>query len=485
MYDDPLARLKDAQARILAGDFQGAVSVGARALLCDNHPEAAFNLLYARWKYRLGRRGAPTRLAVCGWDLSHNAAGRVRALADIHRVATDTEIIGTLFHDWGGNLWGPIRGGDIPVHTISVPTPQQFLTKALDLVCEHPYDVVHLSKPRMPNIVYGLLYKMIWGSRVIMDIDDEELAFTTATNPLPIDALGDHPDWAKIRRHEWTRVAVGCAGMFDAVTVSNVALQNRYGGHIIPHARDGAQFGAVDATARANYRNTLGIGTDDFVVVFLGTPRAHKGLIETARALASLNRRDVHFLIVGDFDDPALKDQVMAVDGVAKHFLPNQPFAALPQVLSTADACVLLQETNTLVSQFQFPAKLVDALAARLVTFVSVTEPLMPLVRDDAVVAVRGDDLACRVARFIDDLPARRRQAGRGHEWFLRHLSRQSCQTNLANIVHAQINPPPLEKMFDNSDISKAFSNLGLFNSELWGNIRHMMGCPSPDNCAV
>ena len=37
----------------------------------------------------------------------------------------------------------------------------------------HPYDLVHLSKPRAPNIIFGLLYKLIWDAMILVDVDDE------------------------------------------------------------------------------------------------------------------------------------------------------------------------------------------------------------------------------------------------------------------------------------------------------------------------
>jgi hypothetical protein len=39
----------------------------------------------------------------------------------------------------------------------------------------------------MPNILFGLLYKLIWGATVLMDIDDEELAFADAEAPLALE----------------------------------------------------------------------------------------------------------------------------------------------------------------------------------------------------------------------------------------------------------------------------------------------------------
>lgn len=448
-------------------DFEAAIRVCAPLVVSDRTPSAAdlaFHLCYARRRYRSARRAATVRLAVCGWDLSHNAAGRVRALADLHAEHVETEIVGTLFNDWGGALWEPIRGGAHPIHPIRVTKSERFLSQALDLVLAHPYDVVHLSKPRMPNVIYGLLYKMIWGAHIVMDIDDEELAFTGTDAPLPLTALGraGTPDWTCLRRPEWTRAAVGLAGMFDAVTVSNVALQRRYGGCLVPHARFAAPFRAAALRSRALRRAQLGIPDSAFVVLFLGTPRRHKGVLETARALASLGREDVHFLIVGDFDDLALRREIEAISGLKRHLVPNQPFSHLAELVTLGDACVLLQDGESLVSKFQFPAKLVDALAAGLITFATPTEPLRPLIRDGAVIAVAEDTLPRQIATFLSDPEARARQSRRGRDWFDAHLSVEACSPSLAELVFQPPELPAPDVLLDDRQQAEAAHFLGL-----------------------
>ncbi|MBS0015519.1 MAG: glycosyltransferase, partial [Arthrospira sp. SH-MAG29] len=73
---------------------------------------------------------------------------------------------------------------------------------------------VHLSKPRIPNIVLGLLYKLVWGARVIVDIDDEELAFVKAEATVDWREL---PPLRDLDSQEWTEIAAGLAQEFDKV----------------------------------------------------------------------------------------------------------------------------------------------------------------------------------------------------------------------------------------------------------------------------
>src|SRR5690625_5433056 len=100
----------------------------------------------------------------------------------------------------------------------------------------------------MHNVSFGVLYQLIWGARVIMYVDDEELSFVKATNALdPFAYIREHgvlPSFNMLGSKTSTQLAVGMAQQFDGVTVSNVELQNRYGGRVILHVRPAIRFEA-------------------------------------------------------------------------------------------------------------------------------------------------------------------------------------------------------------------------------------------------
>ena len=203
----------------------------------------AANVAHTRQKYLASRRtAAKPQVVTCGWSLTDNAAGRAHTLAQIYQEFAEVEIIGCIFSNWGREIWEPMRGSPIPIHTMLIEDPNRIIEQALLLVAAHPAEIVHLSKPRAPNIIFGILYKLLWGARVIFDIDDEELAFVQAETPLAInDYLALHsllPPFEQVTQADWTRLAVGLTDAFDAITVANAALQARYGGQIIGHARD-------------------------------------------------------------------------------------------------------------------------------------------------------------------------------------------------------------------------------------------------------
>ena len=94
---------------------------------------------------------------------------------------------------------------------------------------QHPADLVHLSTPRLPAVVIGLLYKLLWGAAVLVDIDDEELCFVGERQPITLDGLKrlchGLPEPRELMGPLWTRLAVDLAQRFDGRTVANGPLQ--------------------------------------------------------------------------------------------------------------------------------------------------------------------------------------------------------------------------------------------------------------------
>ncbi|MDS1344361.1 tetratricopeptide repeat protein [Planktothrix agardhii] len=395
--------------------------------------------------YQIGER---PKVAVCSWELAHNPAGRAYTLAQIYQAIADVEIIGSIFPKYGRELWEPIRKISIPCHSFTVEDEGLFLEQAMNLVLTHPYDIVHLSKPRMPNILFGLLYKMVWDARVIVDIDDEELAFVKAETPIELEdflkSQGQLPELKNLTGKEWTQIAVGLVKEFDAVTVSNPALKQLYGGQIIRHARDEKHF-QPSSERRSQSRERLGISEDKKVVLFLGTPREHKGLVPTAEALATLGRQDVVFVIVGDFPDPSLKAKLQAIQGVNYLFLGNQPFDEIPNVLAVGDICVFLQDGESPVSQFQIPAKLSDALGMGLTVLLSESVAVADVIGSGVVLPVSESNLEATLGRVLSDEAETQRLGSKAIELFAKEFSYAKNGSMLGLVLGSVMGDQPVK----------------------------------------
>lgn len=404
------------------------------------------NISRTREQYLKSRnKGELLKVVVCGWELAHNAAGRAHTLAEIYReITSDVEIVGSIFPHWGREVWQPIRATTMPIHAFVVEQPDSFIEQAMLLVAAHPADVVHLSKPRAPNIIFGVFYKMLWGAKVIVDIDDEELAFVKSETPF---SLSDYlqvyerlPPLEQLTDAHWTRIAVGLAKEFDAITVSNMALKSRYGGIVIGHARNPKNL-KPSLELRQKSREALGIRPGQKVVLFSGTPRPHKGLLEVAKAIQTLNRDDIIFVIAGSFGERHLqfKAKLQEVAGVKYLFLENQPLSELPSTLAVADCCVLLQDINSPTSTYQIPAKLSDALAMCIPIIATATEALSSIIAAGIATQATSKNLPNKLAEVLDH--SQLSQVNAGKHYFNEHLSiavnakrvRQLHETTVSN----------------------------------------------------
>jgi GT2 family glycosyltransferase len=366
----------------------------------------AANLAQASQKYRSICTGSEKpRAAVCGCDLAQGSAGRVYTLAMLYETFADVEIIGCLFRNRGLNLWKPIGEASIVKHVLVVENENKFLDQAIQLVTAHPYDIVHLSKPKAPNVFFGILYKLIWDAQVLMDIDDEELALVGEESAISIDDYinrhGQLPAPTDLLGREWTRLAVGLAKDFDGVTVCNSTLQQRYGGEIIRHAQDERRFN-FPPELKAKTREKYAIPQDKKVILFFGTPPKHTGLIETAQAIASLGRPEILLCIAGELPGPNLKKELEDIEGCCLRFLPDQPFNAVPELLSIADCCFILQDIASKIAQLQTPAELSDALLSHIPVLCYKSNALEDFESLGAIILVTPQQLSTSAAQFID-----------------------------------------------------------------------------------
>lgn len=436
------------------GRYASAIRSYVSALMLSREEvltaQYGFNLAIARDRYRAERENSESiDVGVCCWDLAHNAAGRAYTIATIYEVIDNVNVtlLGGLFERNGGEIWGPLKRAHLFTQTLLISDEeQQFVYRAADFVLKAPRDVVHLIKPRFPNIIFGIMYKLIWGAQVIMDVDDNELAFVKADSTLKFEEwIAEKPQenlWARLAGQTATRIAVGLAQSFDGVTVANSALQERFGGQVVRHARDPCIFKPTD-DLKTSSRKLWGISSEQQVVMFLGTPRAHKGLLETADALASLQRSEIVYFVVGSFPvgQEGLKSKLEAIQGLTVRFAEDQPQEEVPSILSCADLVILLQDPMSPAAKCQTPAKLSDALAMGLPVLAEVTPGIADLAAQDEqcrqIIPVTRETLRERI-RFILQFPQKHapfNSSTRKDSLFQRQLSLSANATPLQGFL--------------------------------------------------
>ncbi|HWA91137.1 MAG TPA: tetratricopeptide repeat-containing glycosyltransferase family protein [Rhizomicrobium sp.] len=369
--------------------------------------EVADGMRIRHWPATAPRQsaGGRPRLAVVSWCLAHNPVGRAMILAEVAAPHADVELVGPVFPAYGEDLWPPLRDGARAVETYGFLSPSfaAFMEGAIRLVIERPCEIAWVSKPRLPGLLIGFLYKLIHGASVILDIDDDELAFVRADHALSLDEfLADRvpSDWREPYAKRWTQLAASMVGDADAVTACNPVLQRRYGGTLIRHARDARAFDAA-RQSRDSVRAEFGFKPSDKIVLFLGTPRRHKGVLDVARALAQVGDPNAVFCIVGTVLDKELKKELESFYGARIVLHPDQPYSRLAEMNAMADVVCILQDPLDPIVQSQTPAKLTDAIATGTRILATAVPPVLDLMEGGRIVAVSDGNLVAALAAAL------------------------------------------------------------------------------------
>ncbi|MBT8202968.1 MAG: glycosyltransferase, partial [Acidimicrobiia bacterium] len=333
------------------------------------------------------------RAAVVAWDLAHNMAARARVLADLLSTFAETDMVGALFDDFGSELWPPLR--DRPNEPITFPAHglTDFLAQAYAVAAATgDYQLLHICKPRFPGLLYGALLQRANNCSILLDIDENEQSFVG--DHAPAVEVGTDELEALKRPMDEAGTALGIALGLDAPvrTVSNVALQRHLGGSIIRHARDEHDFEMSDEL-RAHGRELLGANERDFVILFMGTPRPHKGLDVIVEALGLLDD-DFVLHVVGSTGQLGVDTSRARV---VSH--PLVPFSEVPVWLAGCDAIVLMQDPQHPISQFQIPAKIADGLSMGLPVVATDVPPMDDLPPN---VVLRANDAPALAQRLLE-----------------------------------------------------------------------------------
>ncbi len=290
------------------------------------------------------------------FDLSDNSLGRAALLAQAASKVHEVELIGPIKPR---GLWEPVKDIPFPVKSFPWKRYPAFFPVLGKMIQAIDGDIVVACKLRPTSFGVGVM-KNILSRKVplIVDIDDWELGFylhsgfwgtvgraLNLSNPngLPYTWLMEH----------WVRRA-------DAVIVSNRFLQRRFSGTLFYHCRDTDALDPEKFDGLA-MKKKLGLESRK-IVMFLGTPRAHKGIEDLFFALENISDPSVCVVVIGAGKelDEMVKRHEKFKDRIK--ILPKVPFAELPGYLSAADI-VAIPQRATSDTAGQMPAKIFDAMS--------------------------------------------------------------------------------------------------------------------------
>lgn len=270
----------------------------------------------------------------------------------------------------GEDLWLPVRGTDFAAACSVVRTHNELVALATAV------DLVIAVKPQPGS--FGRAIKLPPEIPVLLDIDDPDLESITSKGNLPkaiVKSIVRAPQF-------WAAKRLARSVSRYPKIVSNPVLQKRYGGHIVPHAREDNGPGDMHTTTAPR-------------VVFVGTNRRHKG---TSLLREAVNRQSHSGMTLIVTDAPPADARAH------ERWVGQTSFSKGLDLVASGDIVVIPSMPGEIHSQAQLPAKLIDAMMAGRAVIVSDFAPLRWAVGDTGLVFRPGsaDSLSRNLRRLTD-----------------------------------------------------------------------------------
>jgi glycosyltransferase involved in cell wall biosynthesis len=343
------------------------------------------------------------KVSVVASDLSRNATGRADLLARLLTPRYEVEVVGPRF---GPEIWRPARESSVPYRSLPGARHPRFAARVPGLLELIDGDIVYASKPLATSFGLALLARARRPRPLLLDVDDWEVGFFYRSGVGG--RIGRFVNLANPNGLPWTWMMERLVRRADAATVANRFLERRFGGTLIPHVRDTEAWDPA-RYSRDAARALLEAGNRR-VVMFLGTPRGHKGVDDLVEAVRGLGR-DVVLAVVGARAGSAAAERWEGLPFVTVK--GEIAFDEVPRYLAGADVVAVPQRATT-DTVGQLPAKLFDAMAlARPIVSTSVS--MIPEVLDGCGVVVPPNDVRAlreALAGLLAD-PGRAAEMGR------------------------------------------------------------------------
>lgn len=310
------------------------------------------------------------KISVLTPDLSHNCLGRAYLLAKILQRNYEVEIGGLLF---GNKIWEPVAKDKTISYKFAKATGRiKPYFKIKELAKKIDGDVIYASKPLLTSFGTGLLKKIKNKTPLVLDIDDWQMglikeSYKNLSFSRELKSLIGSAVFLYNTSSYWNNFfGEKMASFANEITVSNRFLQEKFGGEIIWHARDTELFNP-EKFDKDLLREKYKIEKTKKVIMFFGTPRAHKGIEDLIKAINLIQDKDVLLMIVGidpndSYCKKIIKNTQNLLDREKLIWLYLQPFEKVPEILTLADVVVIPQR-KSFATVGQMPAKVFDAMA--------------------------------------------------------------------------------------------------------------------------
>ena len=329
------------------------------------------------------------KITILSHNLSSNASMRAHRLALAAARFAEVEVIGPVEK---GGLW-PALPKEPWIRTVVECRFPRFYRSFLELVerCETA-DVIIAVKPQLASYGAALVASERYGVPVVLDVDDLDTGFA------PREEWGSKPSMVDLNRPGsavFVSLLSRAGSAAAAVTAASSALQQRFGGTLIPH---GSQTELFDPAQVDRDRAREEFGFSGPTVLFAGTPRWHKGLKPLAKAVGAVPGATLAVLC---------REEDLSEKSWARYPLKRlSPVAYpdLPRLLAAADL-VAVPQLDTPVTRFQMPMKIYDCMAMAKPIVASAISDLPSVLEGCGLLVPPGEPepLAQAIARLLHD----------------------------------------------------------------------------------
>jgi len=376
------------------------------------------------------------KISIITNNFSESSYHRPYVLANALKKRFEVEMVGPMF---GSKIYPPCHFVEgIDIKTVKASWYPNFHHQKNNILRSISGDVIIASKVTATSLGIALQMKNI---PIMVDIDDYtvgnflgnwnnlflRLAYNIIKNPFRL-LNPQHALYNILIEKKVNKV--------NQVFCTNTVLQRRYGGVILPHARDPEEFNP----ARYDQQKLKSeFGLDKFFIIgFLGNPSPHKGVFETINTLIQIGDRQIKLFFVGADRHNKYTRLLQRKAGDFVVFLYRKvALAEVPKYLAATDL-VILNQQKTVGSNYQVPAKLIDAMAMAKPTIVSNVGDLPGIVEDGGLV-VRwnmNEDLL-RAILEIKKSPELARELGdRARKKFLKCYTYQNIEKIITDAIN-------------------------------------------------
>lgn len=325
-------------------------------------------------------------LVVC-WEANSNAMGRAYVLATLlTKCGYKTTVVAPMVQSIDCGIWRPLiyTKRTFKMKILSYRDAHEYFDAATDFARQNNYAVVYVSKTRFQSVFIGWLYQQKGNCKLICDVDDYEPGFYGEQRSLSewVDGM-KRLEVENMRLNqknfdglEWLAIAEQLADDFTFFTGPNNQIGDAYQDkqyQILDHCREHSKQTVVAQSLPSKREGCIRI-------LFNGTLRSHKGVDRLIQEISSYSNQGESFELVL-FNQPTIDFYVGLCEkyGVKLLVLDNVSIEENIQICRQADVLCLMQDKDNIISDYQSPAKVVDALIADIPVIAYQTKPLLEL----------------------------------------------------------------------------------------------------------